>query len=78
LPILAIFANPHSDQPRPGLSPAYIAADNAFTTKQIAAFKKGQPNAQVIVIPHANHFVYITNRDEVLRDIDVFVANLPT
>jgi non-heme chloroperoxidase len=78
LPILAIFANPHSDQPRPGLSPAYIAADNAFTTKQIAAFKKGQPNAQVIVIPRANHFVYITSRDEVLRDIDVFVANLPT
>jgi non-heme chloroperoxidase len=77
LPILAIFANPHSDQPRPGLSAAYIAADNAFTTKQIAAFEKGQPNAQVIVIPHANHFVYITNRDEVLRDINTFVANLP-
>jgi len=78
LPILAIFANPHSDQPRPGLSAAFIAADNAFTTKQIAAFKKGQPKAHVIVIPHANHFVYMSNKDEVLRDIYTFVANLPT
>ncbi|MGC9992760.1 MAG: alpha/beta hydrolase [Candidatus Cybelea sp.] len=78
LPILAIFANPHSDQPRPGLSAAFIAADNAFTTKQIAAFKKGQPKAQVIVIPNANHFVYVSNKDEVLRDINTFVANLPT
>jgi non-heme chloroperoxidase len=77
LPILAIFANPHSDQPRPGLSAAFIAADNAFTTKQIAAFKKGQPKAQIVVIPHANHFVYISNKDEVLRDINIFVANLP-
>ena len=78
LPILAIFANPDNQQPRPGLSAAFIAEMNAFTTKQIAAFKKGQPKAQVIVIPNANHFVYISNKDEVLRDINTFVANLPT
>lgn len=78
LPILAIFANPHDDQPGPGESKADIAAMNAFTTKQIAAFKKGQPRAQVVVIPHANHFVYISNTNEVLRDIDTFVAKLPT
>ncbi len=77
LPILAIFANPHSDQPGPGLSAAFIAEMNAFTTKQIAAFKEGQPKAQVIVIPNANHFVYISNKDEVLRDINTFAANLP-
>lgn len=77
VPILAIFANPHDDQPGPGESKADIAAFNAFTTKQIAAFKKGQPKAQVIVIPHANHFVYISNKDEVLRDINNFVAKLP-
>jgi non-heme chloroperoxidase len=78
LPILAIFANPHSDQPGPGLPAAFIAEMNAFTTKQIAAFKKGQPKAQVIVIPNANHFVYMSNEDEVLRDINAFIANLPT
>ncbi|HEY2475208.1 MAG TPA: alpha/beta hydrolase, partial [Candidatus Cybelea sp.] len=78
LPILAIFANPDNERPGPGVSPAFIAAMNAFTTKQIAAFKKGQPKAQVIVIPDANHFVYMSNKDEVLRDINTFVANLPT
>jgi non-heme chloroperoxidase len=78
LPILAIFANPHNYQPGPGLSAAFIAEMNAFTTQQIAAFKRGQPKAQVIVIPNANHFVYMSNKDEVLRDIDIFVANLPT
>lgn len=78
LPILAIFANPHDDRPGPGESAASIAAFNTFTTKQIEAFKKGQPNARVIVIPHANHFVYVSNKDEVLHDINTFVANLPT
>ena len=77
LPILAIFANPDNQQSGPGLSAAFIAEMNAFTTKQIAAFKKGQPKAQVIVIPNANHFVYRSNKGEVLRDIDTFVANLP-
>ncbi|MGA8533020.1 MAG: alpha/beta hydrolase [Candidatus Tumulicola sp.] len=78
LPILAIFANPHDDRPGPGEPAAFIAAFNTFTTNQIAAFEKGQPKAQVIVIPHANHFVYISNKGEVLRAINAFVANLPT
>ena len=78
LPILAIYANPHDEQPQPGNSAADIAAFDAFTTKQIAAFKTGQPSAHVIVIPHADHFVYISNKDEVLRDINTFIANLPT
>ena len=78
LPVLAIFANPHNYQPGPGLSATFIAEMNAFTTKQIAAFKRGEPKAQVIVIPNASHFVYISNKDEVLRDINAFLANLPT
>ncbi|HTA38294.1 MAG TPA: alpha/beta hydrolase [Candidatus Acidoferrales bacterium] len=77
LPILAIFANPHDDKPGPGEPATFVAALNAFTTKQIEAFKKGQPKAQVIVIPNANHFVFISNKDEVLRDINAFVATLP-
>lgn len=77
LPILAIFANPHNDKPGPGQSAELIAAVNDFTTKQIEAFRKGQPNAKVIVIPNANHFVYMSNKDEVLRDIDSFVETLP-
>lgn len=77
LPILAIFANPHNDKPGPGQSAEFIAAMNDFTTKQIAAFRKGQPNAKVIVIPNANHFVYMSNKADVLRDIESFVETLP-
>jgi non-heme chloroperoxidase len=77
LPILAIFANPHNDKPGPGQSAELLAAVNDFTTKQIEAFRKGQPNAKVIVIANANHFVYISNKDEVLRDINNFVETLP-
>ncbi len=77
LPILAIFANPHTEQPGAGQSAEALAEENAYTTKQIEAFRKGQPNAKVIVIPNANHFVYISNKDEVLRDIDSFVETLP-
>lgn len=78
VPTLAIFANPHDDRPGPGEPASFIAAMNSYTTKQIAAFKLGQPKAQVIVIPHANHFVYVTNEGQVLRDINTFVAHLPT
>jgi non-heme chloroperoxidase len=77
LPILAIFADPHTEQPGAGQSPEMLAEENAYTTKQIEAFRKGQPNAKVIVIPNADHFVYISNKDEVLRDIDSFVETLP-
>jgi non-heme chloroperoxidase len=77
LPILAIFANPHTAQAGAGESEVKLAEENAYTTKQIEAFRKGQPNAKVIVIPNANHFVYMSNKDEVLRAIDSFVETLP-
>jgi non-heme chloroperoxidase len=77
LPILAIFANPHTAQPGTGQSTEMLAEENVYTAKQIEAFRRGQPNAKVIVIPNADHFVYISNKDEVLRDIDSFVETLP-
>lgn len=77
LPILAIYAHPTDMKPQPGISRADIDAWNAFTAKQIVAFKKGQPNAKVIVIPNADHFVYISNKQEVLRYMDAFIASLP-
>jgi pimeloyl-ACP methyl ester carboxylesterase len=73
VPILAIFANPHIWPP--GMP---VRNFDDYTTKQIAAFKRGLPNAKVIVIPHADHFVYNSNKDEVLRDINSFIATLPS
>ena len=71
-PILAIFAHPHAVD-------AFDPKDDAFEAyagEQIAAFKRGLPNAKVIVIPNANHFVYNSNTKEVLQDINAFIASL--
>ncbi|HET9030461.1 MAG TPA: alpha/beta hydrolase [Candidatus Aquilonibacter sp.] len=76
LPILAFFAYPTDMKPQPGISQTDIDEWNTFTKKQIQAFKKGQPNAKVVVLPNADHFVYISNTAEVLHDIDAFIASL--
>ncbi|MEO6912469.1 MAG: alpha/beta hydrolase [Candidatus Baltobacteraceae bacterium] len=78
VPILAIYAYPHDAQFQPpqDRAPSEITTENAEANAQIIAFAKGQPTATVIRIPHAAHFVYISNKDEVLRDINAFIAKL--
>jgi len=78
-PILAIFAHPHDvdRMARTAQDKARTARENADDARQINGFKRGLPNAKVIVIPYADHFVYISNTDEVLRDINAFIATLP-
>ena len=67
-PILAIFAHPKLHQ---------SAKENDQQAIQIAGFEKGLPNAHVIKIAHADHFVYMSNTAEVLRDINAFIERLP-
>ena len=35
------------------------------------------PAAKIVVIPNADHFVFVSNRDEVLREVDAFIGALP-
>jgi non-heme chloroperoxidase len=79
VPILAIFAHPH-DTVRMAKTPsdkAREAKNNADQTRQIDGFKRGLPNAKVIVIPYADHYVFLSNTDEVLRDVNTFIQGLP-
>jgi pimeloyl-ACP methyl ester carboxylesterase len=80
LPILAIFANP-KPAPYPFNIPAENAAAEALETKGIAdiatAFQKGMPTARVVQIPHADHYVFLTNEADVLREMRAFLAALP-
>jgi len=79
VPILAIFAYPH-DAKLYGPTTAdraEVAKLNAEDAAQIAAFEKRLPTATVIRIPYASHYIYISNRDEVVRDINAFIAKLP-
>jgi pimeloyl-ACP methyl ester carboxylesterase len=80
VPVLAIFAVPHvtgqvfkDDAERA----AADARDEATTGAQAKAFESGVPSARVIRLPHANHFVFISNEDDVLREMNAFLSNLP-
>jgi len=43
----------------------------------MAAFQKHLPNAKVIRIPGADHYVFMSNRAEVLTDFNAFSDALP-
>jgi pimeloyl-ACP methyl ester carboxylesterase len=83
-PVLAIFAAPHEASPAVAKDPAARAkadsAELAWVLPQIAAFRRGVPNARVVVLPNANHYVFNSNEAEVLRDIRAFIdgLSLPT
>ena len=44
---------------------------------QVKAFENGLPSAYVVRLPHANHYVFVSNEADVLRDMNTFVSNLP-
>jgi hypothetical protein len=35
------------------------------------------PSAKVVRLPNANHYVFMSNEADVLKEINAFVANLP-
>jgi non-heme chloroperoxidase len=57
---------------------AIYGVDNGHEAgAQIAAFERGNPSAPVIRLPHANHYVYLSNEAEVLRATREFINRLP-
>ena len=80
VPILAIYALPHDLGPLLANDPAARAAreaqDQETTGVQAAAFEKGVPSARVIRLPHANHYVFRSNEDDVVREMNAFLVGL--
>ena len=56
---------------------AFLVRDAALVDKQAKAFEVGIPAAKVVLLPHANHYVFISNESDVLSEIDAFVGKLP-
>jgi non-heme chloroperoxidase len=81
VPVLAMFAVPHDLGPVPGADPAarqaLQARDEATAGAQAAAFERGVPTARVVRLPHANHAVFASNEEDVLREMNAFIAALP-
>jgi non-heme chloroperoxidase len=81
VPVLAIFADPHSFGPlyhdAPEKLASLVADDEANVSAQADAFQAGVPSAKVIRIPNADHFIFRSNEAEVMREMNAFIASLP-
>jgi pimeloyl-ACP methyl ester carboxylesterase len=85
VPALVIFANPHSqgiwvdENTDPSVrtaARAYSTALEALVERQENSVSDGVPNAHVITLPGANHYVFLSNESQVLKDIHAFIADL--
>jgi non-heme chloroperoxidase len=56
---------------------AYIAYQNGWIARRTANFLQDAPNGRVVIMQRASHFVFLSNEDDVLREIAVFAAALP-
>ncbi len=79
-PVLAIYAVPRDPPPAVRSNPAALAAfeaGNANREAQTKAFETGVPSARVVRLAHANHFVFVSNEADVLREMNAFLDRLP-
>ena len=79
-PALVIFAVPHDFGPTQDHSAsraAFEAHDLRITEYQAKAFETQVPAAHVVRIPHASHYVFRSNEEDVLREMNAFISALP-
>jgi non-heme chloroperoxidase len=85
VPALVIFAIPHAqarwvdegtDHRVRQAAKAFSAAELALTTQQAKAFEDGVPTAHVVRLRGADHYVYLSNESDVLREMKSFLSTL--
>ena len=85
VPSLFIFANPHSlgtwvessaDASVRSDAKAYSTTLEAMTERQQKSIETGVPTAHIITIPNANHFVFLSNEADVLKEVRAFLSSL--
>ena len=80
VPILAIFASPSDPGPYAHGDTEALAAleayDSALTEAQANAVRAAAPSAHVVLLPHANHAIFLSNEAEVLREMRAFLASV--
>ena len=85
VPTLAVFAIPHAqakwttDSVDPKVHEAakvFSEAEDALTTRQAKAFEDGVPTAHVVRLRGADHYVYLSNEADVLREMKSFLTTL--
>jgi non-heme chloroperoxidase len=78
VPVLAVFALPPDAGPFVDSATRAAIEASALETigAQVNAFAKGVPSARVVRLAHANHYVFLSNEADVLREIRAFVSGL--
>lgn len=81
-PTLAIYALPHdhgpwvNDDPSARAEAEAAARDMTSTGRLADAFERGVPGARVVRLAHANHYVFMSNEADVLRDMRESLSKL--
>jgi len=84
-PALVIFAIPHAqakwikestDPKAREAARSFSAALDVLTTRQAKAFEDGVPTAHVVRLRNADHYVYLSNEADVLREMKAFLSRL--
>jgi pimeloyl-ACP methyl ester carboxylesterase len=78
-PLLLIYAVPHSGFPPlkdSAMQAAAEARDEANINAQAQTFASAVPQAVVVKLPHANHYVFESNEADVLREMNAFIGGL--
>ena len=47
-----------------------------FEAAEAKALEAGVPSAHVVLLPHANHYVFLSDEADVLREMHAFLASL--
>ena len=76
VPALAIVAVPQDLGSGRAAAEAYSAQEDALREARAKAFESGVANVRVVRLPHANHFVFLSNEADVLREVRAFLASL--
>ena len=79
VPALAIYACPHNWDRfagDPARKAALVTDDTRRCTAWAEAFRRGVPSARVVLIPNADHYVYLSNEAQVVREMNGFLAGL--
>jgi pimeloyl-ACP methyl ester carboxylesterase len=80
VPVLAIFAMPEAAPPGapPEMAAYVLGAAKVTKPGLIERYRLGNPGAHVVLIAGAQHFVFKSNPDQVMREMESFFAGLPT
>ena len=78
VPTLAIYACPHNWDRLPDSrrKTALIEDDKARCNEWAANFRRGVPSARIVMIPNADHYVYLSNEAQVVGEMNAFLKTL--